>query len=96
MLHILTIDGQEEEGAYSVADSLGEKILYIWEEEDDAVRFAMMLEEDGFPEMNVLEVEDEVLLKTCEMHEYQYTIITKKDFVIPPKQDNDSFQKDSI
>ena len=74
MLHILTIDGQEEEGAYSVADSLGEKILYIWEEEDDAVRFAMMLEEDGFPEMNILEVEDEVLLKTCEMHEYQYTI----------------------
>ena len=96
MLHILTIDGQEEEGAYSVADSLGEKILYIWEEEDDAVRFAMMLEEDGFPEMNVLEVEDEVLLKTCEMHEYQYTIITEKDFVIPPNQDNDSVQKDSI
>jgi|TARA_R100000027_G_scaffold13020_1_gene9279 hypothetical protein len=96
MLHILTIDGQEEEGAYSVADSLGEKILYIWEEEDDAVRFAMMLEEDGFPEMNILEVEDEVLLKTCEMHEYQYTIITKNDFVIPPKQDNDSVQEDSI
>ena len=93
MLHILTIDGNEEEGAYSVAD---EKILYIWEEEDDAIRFAMMLEEDGYPEMNVLEVEDEVLLKTCEMHEYQYTIITKNDFVIPPKQDNDSVQEDSI
>ena len=56
----------------------------------------MMLEEDGFPEMNILEVEDEVLLKTCEMHEYQYTIITKNDFVIPPKQDNDSVQEDSI
>ena len=89
-MHILTIEGQEEEGAYSVADELGEKILYIWEEEDDAIRFAMMLEDDGYPEMNVLEVEDEVLLKTCEIHEYQYTIITKNDFVIPPEEkDND-------
>ena len=84
MLHILTIDGQEEEGAYSVADSLGEKILYIWEEEDDAVRFAMMLEEDGYPEMHVIEIEDEVMIKTCEMHDYQYTVITPYDIVIPP------------
>jgi hypothetical protein len=96
MLHILTVDGSEDEGAYSVADSLGEKVLYIWQEEDDAIRFAMMLEEDGYPEMNILEVEDAVLLKTCEMHEYKYTIITKNDFVIPPNQNNDSVQEDSV
>ena len=53
-MHILTIDGREDEGAYSVTDELGEKILYIWEEEDDAVRFAMMLEEEGYPEMSVV------------------------------------------
>ena len=89
MLHILTIDGQEEEGAYSVADSLGEKILYIWEEEDDAVRFAMMLEEDGSPTMHVIEIEDEVMIKTCEMHDYKYALISKNDVVIPPKTEHD-------
>jgi len=89
-MHILTIEGKEEDGAYSVTDEMGEKILYIWEEEDDAVRFAMMLEDNGYPEMSVVEVEDDLLLRTCEMHDYSYTIITKNDFVIPPdEKDND-------
>jgi len=43
-----------------------------------------MLEEDGYPEMHVIEIEDEVMIKTCEMHDYQYTLITSNDIVIPP------------
>jgi len=83
-MFILTINGKEKEGAYSVTDDDGDQILYLFEEEDDAVRYAMMLEEDGYPEMHVIEIEDEVMLKTCEMHGYQYTIITPDDIVIPP------------
>jgi hypothetical protein len=44
----------------------------------------MQLEEIGFPEMNVMEVEDEIMIKTCEIHDHCYTIITKDDVVIPP------------
>jgi hypothetical protein len=87
-MHILVIEGREEEGAYSVTDEFGEKVLYIWEEEDDAIRFAMMLEDSGSPEMSVVEVESEMLIKTCEMHDYSYTIITQNDFVIPPEEKN--------
>ena len=87
-MFILTIDGRETEGAYAVQDEDGEDILYIFEEEDDATRFAMMLEEDGYPEMHIIEVEDDIIVQTCEMHEYQYTIITKDDIVIPPKQND--------
>jgi hypothetical protein len=83
-MFILTINGKEKEGAYSVTDDSGEQILYLFEEEDDAVRYAMMLEEDGYPEMHVIEIEDEVMLKTCEIHEYNYTVITPNDIVIPP------------
>ena len=83
-MFILTINGKEKEGAYSVTDDEGEQILYLFEEEDDAVRYAMMLEEDGYPEMHVIEIEDEVMLKTCEIHEYNYTVITPNDIVIPP------------
>jgi hypothetical protein len=83
-MFILTINGKEKEGAYSVTDDDGDQILYLFEEEDDAVRYAMMLEEDGYPEMHVIEIEDEVMLKTCELHGYQYTIITPDDIVIPP------------
>ena len=49
----------------------------------------MMLEEDGYPEMHVIEIEDEVMIKTCEMHGYQYTLITSNDIVIPPDSDYD-------
>jgi len=88
-MYILTISGRETEGAYSVVDEEGEKILYIFEEEDDAVRFAMMLEEDGSPEMHIIEIEDEIMIKTCEMNDCKYAIITKNDFVIPPTSKHD-------
>jgi len=88
-MYILTVYGKERDGAYSVVDGDGEQILYLFEAEDDAMRFAMMLEEDGGPEMHVLEIEDEVMLKTCEMHGCRYTIITPNDVVIPPNTDHD-------
>tara|TARA_B100001250_G_C19191575_1_gene525405 strand:- start:163 stop:435 length:273 start_codon:yes stop_codon:yes gene_type:complete len=88
-MYILTIHGKEKEGAYSVIDDDGENILYLFEEEDDAIRFAMMLEESGSPEMNVIEVEDEIMIKTCEHHDYKYVVITPNDIVIPPNTKDD-------
>ena len=88
-MFILTIHGKEEEGAYSVANEDGEQVLYLFEEEDDAIRYAMMLEEEDYPEMHVIEVEDRVMLKTCDAYNYQYTIITKNDIVIPPNTEHD-------
>jgi len=88
-MYILTIDGKETEGAYSVTDDEGDQILYLFEEEDDAIRFAMMLEENGSPEMHVIEVEDEIMIKTCENHDYKYVVITPNDIVIPPVTEND-------
>ena len=85
-MYILTIYGKETEGAYSVTDDDGEQIFYLFEDEDDATRYAMMLEDDGAPEMHIIEVEDEIMIKTCEIHDYRYTIITKDDVVIPPKE----------
>ena len=88
-MFILTVYGKEKEGAYSVLDDEGDRILYLFEAEDDAMRFAMMLEEDGSPTMHVLEVESDIMIKTCEIHDYSYTIITPNDIVIPPKTNHD-------
>jgi len=49
-MYILTVNGKENDGAYSVKDDEGEHILYLFEQEDDALRYAMMLEDDGSPE----------------------------------------------
>ena len=88
-MFILTINGKETDGAFSVMNDEGEKILYMFEEEDDSIRYAMMLEEEGYPEMHVIEVDDEVMIEACNMHGYQYTIITKDDIVIPPDIEHD-------
>lgn len=88
-MFILTVYGKETEGAFSVVNDEGEKILYMFEEEDDAVRYAMMLEEEGYPEMHIIEVDDEVMIEACDMHGYQYTVITNDDIVIPPNIEHD-------
>jgi len=88
-MYILTIYGKETEGAYSVTDDDGEQILYLFDEEDDAMRYAMMLEDNGSPTMHVIEIDDEIMIKTCEIHDYKYSIITKNDLVIPPETEHD-------
>ena len=89
-MFILTVAGKEREGAYSVQDAYGNQILYLFEQEDDAIRFAMMLEdEQNYPDMHVLEVEDEVMIQTCQSHHYKYTVITPNDIVIPPEKNHD-------
>ena len=83
-MFILTVEGKEAEGAYSIPDENGEQVLYIFEDEDDAIRFALLLEDQDYPEMHVIEVDGKVVIKTCELHDYRYSIITKNDIVIPP------------
>lgn len=85
-MYILTIDGIEDDGVYSVSNEHGEKVLYLFEEEDDATRFAMMLEEEDYPTMNVLDVDAKLLMHVCDIHDHKYVIITTNDIVIPPKK----------
>ena len=85
-MFILTIAGKEREGAYSVVDEDKENVLYIFVEEDDATRYALQLEDRDYPRMNVIEIDDEVMIKTCEVHGHKYAIITPNDIVIPPDE----------
>jgi len=88
-MYIITVKGKENDGAYSVGNERGEQILYLFDEEDDAIRFAIQLEDQDYPEMHVIEVDEELMIKTCEMHDYKYSLITKNDIVIPPLKEND-------
>ena len=94
MMYLLTLNSRKDDGAYAVQDSDGDKVLFLFEEEDDAVRYAMMLEDNLEQEKNmqVIEVEDDLAIKTCSMYNYKYAVITPDDLVIPPS--NDKIQKD--
>ena len=93
-MYLLTLKDNRDDGAYAVHDKYGDKVLFLFEEEDDAMRYALLLEEDPDyeKEMEVVEVDDDLAIKTCKMYNYKYTVITPNDIVIPPK--NDKLQKD--
>ena len=84
-MFILTLRDKKEQGAYAVQDGYGNHVLFLFEEEDDAERYAMMLHDQDDKEMDLVEVEDELALRTCKMYNYRYSIITPNDIVIPPK-----------
>ena len=89
MMYLLTLNSRKDDGAYAVQDSDGDKVLFLFEEEDDAVRYAMMLEDNLEQEKNmqVIEVEDDLAIKTCSMYNYKYAVVTPDDLVIPPSND---------
>jgi hypothetical protein len=84
-MFLITINGRETDGAYSVENKNGKRVILFFEHEDDAIRYAMMLEESGMPETHIIEYEDDILIKTCEVTGNLYTVVTPNDIVIPPK-----------
>ena len=94
-MYLLTLNSRKDDGAYAIQDSDGDKVLFLFEEEDDALRYAMMLEdvlESQDKNMQVIEVEDDLAIKTCSMYNYKYAVITPDDLVIPTN--NDKVQED--
>lgn len=87
-MYLLTLRDRKDDGAYAVENMYGEKVLFLFEEEDDAVRYALMLEDQEEMDMEVIEVDDELAIKTCKVYNYKYTVITPDDIVVPPKNDN--------
>ena len=88
-MYLLTINEKQDNGAYAVLNRYGEKVLFMFEEEDDAERYAMMLnvdEEDS--SLSVIEVDDSLAIMTCKRYNYKYAVITPNDIVIPQKNDN--------
>ena len=94
-MYLISIKGKEHEGAYAVNDEDGERALYLFEEEDDAIRYGGLLEAEDYPPMSVISIEEDISIQTCEVYNYRYVVITKDDFVIPPRE-NDIIQTDKM
>ena len=88
-MYLLTINQKQDNGAYAVLNRYGEKVLFMFEDEDDAERYAMMLNTDEEDEnLSVIEVDDSLDIMTCKRYNYKYAVITPNDIVIPPTNDN--------
>ena len=89
-MFLLTLKDKNEEGAYAVQDKYGDKVLFLFEQEDDAERYALMLNNDDKyqKQMDVIEIDDQLAINTCKRYNYKYSVISPDDLVIPPNNDN--------
>ena len=73
----------ENEGIHTIQIGDRQKIL-MFQEEDDATRFAMMLEAQDFPEATVEEIDAEEVKAFCEKAGYDSELIESGQLALPP------------
>ena len=72
-------------GIFSVFDEQDERIVPLFEDVDDAVRYVMQLGEDeGNPDLQVINVKPDEIIQACRIQGQKYSIITVDDFIVPP------------
>ena len=94
-MFILSLHGHEGEGAYAVTNDDGHTALYLFEQEDDATRYAGLLEANESIPLTVVQIDDTLAVETCQKHKYKYVIISEDDIVIPPLN-YDNIQNDTV
>ena len=93
-MFLLANKNSSQQGAYAVENQHGENVLFFFEEEDDADRYAMLLQAQEDRSLSVIEVEEALAIRTCKMYNYRYAVIKPEDIVIPPNKLDDNFSKD--
>ena len=93
-MFLLASKNSSPQGAYAVQDQNGESVLFFFEEEDDADRYAMLLQAQEDRSLSVIEIEEGLAIRTCKMYNYRYAVIKPEDIVIPPNKLDDNFSKD--
>ena len=75
-MYLLTLKDRRDDGAYAVLNRYGEKVLFMFEEEDDAERYAMMIKDsEDSADLNVIEIEDALAIRTCKAYNYKLSLI---------------------
>ena len=76
----------ETGGVYAIHnEETRKKTVQIFVDKEDAERYNLMLEAVDFSRrLEITEVELELVVQNCQVHEYDYVIINPDDVVVPP------------
>lgn len=77
--------GTNNEGIHTLQIGDRQKVL-MFQEEDDATRFAIMLEAQDFPEPTVEEIDAEEVKAFCEKADYDSELIEPGQLALPPEK----------
>ena len=83
-MFVVTLENHSE-GVYSVFNEDKDRVIPIFQFQDDADRYLSMLKEiTEYPTMRVVEMEDHDIIGACQDRGQKCSIITPDDFIIPP------------
>ncbi len=75
----------DNEGIHTIQIGDRNKIL-MFKSEDDATRYAMMLEAQDFPNPTVEEIDSEEIEQFCRQQDYDWELIEEEMLAIPPEK----------
>ena len=86
LVYILLFNANtDDEGIHTVQRGERNTIL-MFQEEEDAVRFAMMLEAQDFPEPAVEAIDSEEIKLFCQKADYDWEIVEPGQLALPPEK----------
>ena len=87
-MFVITLRDQPQ-GIYSVFDKQDDRIVPLFEQADDALRYVMQLsEDDENPDLQIMNVQPDQIIQACRMQGQKYSIISADDFIVPPDEVN--------
>ena len=83
-MFVITLKDQPQ-GIFSVFDEKEDRIIPLFEQADDALRYVMQLSEDEEnPDLQIMNVQPEQIIQACRVQGQKYSIITADDLIVPP------------
>jgi len=77
----------ESGGIYAARDIERKKVVQLFVQEDDAIRYCNMLVAEDFREnLEVVEAEVSTVVANCRKYGYNYCIIEPNQLLVPPKE----------
>lgn len=71
-------------GVYACTNKEKQKTVTVFENEDDAERYAILLEaSDYHKELELMEVDPEIIAMNCVNYNYKFTIIKSNELIVP-------------
>ena len=86
LVHILLFNaGTDNEGIHTV--QIGERnTILMFQEKDDALRYAGLLEAQDFPEATVETIDSEEVEQFCRQADYEWKVVESGQLEIPPEK----------
>tara|TARA_B000000557_G_scaffold262570_1_gene263643 strand:- start:1397 stop:1660 length:264 start_codon:yes stop_codon:yes gene_type:complete len=83
-MFIVTLENKPE-GVFSVYDDSDNRVVPIFQDEDDAERYLSMLDDEpDYPGMEIMEIDGQEMINACQQRGQRFLIVTTDDLLIPP------------